>query len=359
MALQLGRARMINANDCTVKPPIDSDLPEDPSRTIFVTTGADQKPSHYTSACVKYYLSQQIHKMMSLGALNPGFNDYSIIQSLHAEVTQLLNDLPPAVRPETPDTSWDLQYPEVVKHRLQISIIASSFLLSLHRPLVARRPQSLELAISAAIQVLDASQLLFERTEQHQHKTYTLVFYTIDAGMLLSAMLAKFPREADWATEPAITALRQAVFRLSVLKERNPAAIAGEQVLTQCLERLGHGSEKLPTEPENHQTEPQRRVVEQGNRNRPHRRSFELQNAQGEESAQRPFSESTTLVSRGNTNQAESAWSQGQGVVDGQDLFAEIINDSAFTAAWLEQMNNISSMDFGFQDEDFNWSAVY
>ena len=55
---------------------------------------------------------------------------------------------------------------------------------------------------------------------------------------------SKLLHEADWAKHDAIAALRQAVNRLSVLKERNPAAIAGERVLTQCLDKLGCGPEK-------------------------------------------------------------------------------------------------------------------
>jgi hypothetical protein len=350
---------MINASDCTIKPPIDSDMPEDPSRTMFMTTGPDERPSHYTSACVKYVLAQRIHKMMSLGALSPKFKDYSVIQSLHAEVIWLLSGLPPAVRSEKPDTSWDLQYPEVVKHRLQISIIASSFLLSLHRPHVAKHPESLKLAIAAAIQVLDSSQLLFERIEQHQHKTYTLVFYTIDAGTLLSAMVAKLMHEADRVKHDAIAALHQAVNRLSVLKKRNPAAMAGELVLTQCLEKLGCGPEKPQSGPENHPTDLQHQVVDEGSRDQPHRPHVGLQNAQDEDPAHRPFGEDTTLVSSGNIDQGGSVWSQYHGLVDGEDLFAEVMNDSAYTATWLEQMNNIPSMDFGFQDEIFSSSVLY
>lgn len=350
---------MINTSDCTTRPPIDSDMPEDPSRTMFMTTGPDERPSHYTSACVKYALAQRIHKMMSLGALSPKFEDYSIIQSLHAEVTWLLSGLPPAVRSEKPDTSWDLQYPEVVKHRLQISIIANSFLLSLHRPHVANHPESLKLAIAAAIQVLDSSQLLFERIEQHQYKTYTLVFYTIDAGMLLSAMVAKLLHEADWAKHDAIAALRQAVNRLSVLKERNPAAIAGERVLTQCLDKLGCGLEKPQSGPENHPTVLQHQVVDEGSRDQPHRPHVGLVNAQVQDPAHRPFSEDTALVLSGTMDQAGSAWSQYKGLTDGEDLFAEIMNDSAYTATWLEQMNNIPSIDLGFQDEIFSSSVMY
>lgn len=58
-------------------------------------------------------------------------------------------------------------------------------------------------------------------------------------------------------------------------------------------------------------------------------------------------------------DQAGSAWSQYQGLIDGEDLFAEIMNDSAYTATWPEQMNNIPSMDFGFQDEIFSSSVMH
>jgi hypothetical protein len=359
MALQLGRARMIHASDCTVRPPIDSDMPDDPSRTMFVATGTDERPSHYTSACVKYTLAQHIHKMISLGALRPQFSGYSVIQSIHAEVNRLLNGLPPAVRAEEPDTSWDLQYPEMAKHRLQISIIANAFLLSLHRPHVSRHPESLELAISAAIQVLDASQLLFEMIEWHQHKTYTLVFYTIDAGIILSAMAGKRMHEADRTDHDALRALRQAVSRLSILKERNPAAIAGERVLMQCLAKLGHRIDKPQAETEHLMIQLQPQVVDQSRQSQPPGSSVAVPNAQDAESTYTPLSEAMTRVLPGNTtDQASPSWNQFQRMIDDQDFFAEIMNDSAYTATWLETVNNLSSMDVGYQDDFFNSGVV-
>ena len=340
MALQLGRPRMINAADCSVKPPIDSDIPLHPSLTLFASPGPDERPSLYSAAVVKHYLAQHIHKLMSLGAFQPDFREYSTIQSVHAEVMHYLSTLPPGMRPEHPDTSWDLQYPDIVMQRLQISIVAESFLLALQKPHAAQHAHSQLLAASAAIKVLNTTQLLFERSKPHQYKIYTLVFYTIDAGLLLSALLAKYPSVVEQLREVAVRSLRQAIDRLGVLKESVSAAVAGETALTQCLERLppkaGHyqaGNSDADTTPT---TTKQSEVTEQN--------SMDIRNHKASVSA-------SALL------QAQPTFNFDGWIGDGSDLFTQIMEDEAWTASWLEQMSSITSMDFELDGGMFEWSS--
>ena len=199
---------MINARDCSVKPPIDSDIPEHPSRTLFASPATEEKPSQFTPQCIKYALGRKIHELMSQGAFSSDFENYTTIQNEHSQIVKLMSQLPPAVQLDSPDPFWDIQYPTIVKQRLQISIVCHSFLLSLHRPHVHRHHQSLGLAMGAGLKVLDVSQRLFEVTPEHQYKTFTLVFYTIDAGMLLSAMVAKYPLDTLNFREHTLSTLK-------------------------------------------------------------------------------------------------------------------------------------------------------
>ena len=133
---------MINAQDCTVRTPIDTDMPEHPSRTLCAPIASDERPSNYSPQIVKYHLAQLIDRLMSLGALKPDHMDYGTIQSAHAEVGQLLSKLPLSMSLDKPDTAWDLQHPEIIKHRLTMAIITSSFLLALHKPHAVQHPQA-------------------------------------------------------------------------------------------------------------------------------------------------------------------------------------------------------------------------
>ena len=341
---------MIHAEDCTVMSPMDTDIPDHPSQTLFSIPAPNERPSFYTTAIVKHYLAHKIHKLMSLGAFRPSFTDYNAILSVHAEVIHALGNLPPTMRPEKPDTSWDLQYPEIMKHRLQISIIGNSFLLAMHKPYAARQAQSLELAVSAAIQVLDATQALFEKTRPHQYKIYTLVFYTIDAGLIISAMLAKYAlRIGKKAAEHAIASLHQAVARLAVLKVSVSAAMSGEKVLCQCLERLERQRGSIASNP----SQATVTTVSAAGQDITATAQSELET---ETTPTRPPGEMDGGEG-GVVVPIDPIFSFDQWGNAGSDLFTQILDDEAWTASWLQQMDSISSMNFEFEDDAFEWDS--
>jgi hypothetical protein len=317
-----------------------------------LTPAPDERPSLYTSAMVKHHTARHIHKLLSMGAFKPGFDNHEALRSFHEKTVQFISTLPPAMRPDHPDTSWDLQCPDIVKHRLQISIVVNSFLLALHKPHAARQPQSLELAVLAAIAVLDATQNLFQLTHSHQYKIYTLVFYTIDAGLLLSAMLAKSSSGLENFRARAIESLRQAVGRLKVLKQSVRAAVAGEKALNHCLERLGqkHG-----------QSPPGQRVIAT------YRSDSDRHYSQAAEDSilstpEDMLAGAGSTVSMGRAmGKTSHDFSRPESVFDqwkrgGPDYFSQIMDDDAWTATWLEQMNGIAGMEFEF-DQELDWDG--
>lgn len=238
MALILGRPRTINASDCTVKAPLDCDIPEDPSRRVPSTTNLNDAPSSYSSHLFHYALGQMTHQMLSLGADKPHLKDYNVVKTLHDQVVSLLNALPPVVRPENPDVSWDLRCPNLPKQRQHISSAASSFLVALHRPHAALHTESRHAAIQAALDCLESQQRLFELMSRHHYKIYTLSFYTIDAGIFLSATtLEHWPLDRS-LLQHIQRVLRQAIIRLDAMKERNPMAKSGAQILTTCYLKI-------------------------------------------------------------------------------------------------------------------------
>lgn len=358
MSIQLGRPRMINATDSTVKPPIDTDIPMDPSRTLVRPAQSNESPSDFTASLIKYDLACRIHKLMSLGALSSACPDYRIIARTHTEVKNLLVSLPPVLRqdPGLGDRSWDFQKPNIVRHRLTIPIIINSFLLALHRPHVLSYRTSSDASIEAARKILNLSQQLFEITSKHQHKTYTLVFYTIDTGILLSAIMLSRRRESSWTLpvedwNSLCSALQQSILRLRVLKESNSVADTGERVLQKCLARLlePDGSQPNTADP-----------------------GSNIFNDQFDTQGVIPLWQSMGSAQSYNTRYGSFVASPHQANTPGlsdstappeasedvlldpfsrPDAFNNIINNYSFTGTWLDQHMDARPSDEGMQDD--------
>lgn len=194
MALILGRPRTINRDDCSAKPPIDCKIPKGLSKLVpmAATAYGDQEPSSYTPQIFHYEIAHKIHEMIS------SVKDYYEVDVLHNQVISLLDGLPPAMRPQNPDTSWDSRNPNFPKSRKHIESVASSFLMVLHRPHVAVHPRSRQAAVRAALDTLHAQQNLFELMSEHHYRVYGFSFYTIDAGIFLSAVtIGQAPENND------------------------------------------------------------------------------------------------------------------------------------------------------------------
>jgi hypothetical protein len=74
-----------------------------------------------------------MHEMPSLGAGKRHVKDYSIVKTIHREVVALLDGLPPVLRPDQPDKSWDGIGRNLPIQRQQILTVGSSFLIALRR----------------------------------------------------------------------------------------------------------------------------------------------------------------------------------------------------------------------------------
>jgi Fungal specific transcription factor domain len=238
MALILGQPRTINANDCTASSPMDCDFPRHVRKTVPTGTNPNGLPSSYSSHVFHYHLAHKVHDMLSKGANKRHLKDYSIVQDLHNQVVSLLNDLSPPVRPENPDVSWDLQCQHLPKQRQHISSAANSFLMALHRPHVAVHTKSRHAAIQAALDCLEAQQRLFELVGESHYKIYTLSFYTIDAGIFLSATILEHPPVDQVVLEQIQSALRKAISRLTLMSDRSAMAGTGLRLLTSCYNKI-------------------------------------------------------------------------------------------------------------------------
>jgi hypothetical protein len=275
MAVMLGRSRMIHADDCTAKAPMDCDIPTDPSQIVPVPAIVSGQPSMYTSQLFKYTIAQLLHRAMSSRALKSPCRNYAVITNLHAACQALLDGLPSYSRSIDPDTSFDASYPNLAKQRQQIAIIASAFFLAIHRPHATARPASRSEAIAAALAGLTAQQCLFELCAEHHYKIHTLVFYTVDAVIFLTGMVLMYCHPAlptnNTTSVTAVTthdiplpairyALLQAVSRFSIMRHRSDVAREGEKVLRRCSDLVARRERdcraRVATLPQGHHAVP-------------------------------------------------------------------------------------------------------
>ena len=238
MALMLGRVRMINASDCTVMVPTDCDIPLDLTTRIPMPPSSAPWSSPYTAQIFHYTISHKIHEMLSSSAGNVDAQSHQKVQMLDNEVRFRIMNLPEALQPHVQNTVWDTGHPDLPQQRLQNGVIANSFLMALHRPYANTQVTSRDAGIEAALETLDLQQRQFGWLKKHQYRIYGFSFFTINAGIFLSAVtLERPPEQAEFAGR-IYQALEQAIARLAAMKEQNAMGKSGVEILSQCYRTI-------------------------------------------------------------------------------------------------------------------------
>ncbi|KAL3428107.1 fungal specific transcription factor domain-containing protein [Phlyctema vagabunda] len=242
MALVLGRPRIINASDCDIKLPIDCNIPENPKTTIPTavhSVGDGEKPSLLTPVLLMYSFSQFIHQMRGSGADKRCPKDYSVVSGLDHKVLELMDDLPPVMRPHNPDTSWDSRSPSLPRVREQILTAANQLLLALHRTHIHVHQESRGRAIKAAFAILEAQQRFFDKTPPNQYRFFGLAFSTIDAASFLAAIMMMQPPPDQELELKIQNIINQVAIKLQLLLEyRNALAASGLKLIRHCQSRF-------------------------------------------------------------------------------------------------------------------------
>lgn len=238
MALKLGRPRGINREDCPIHAPIDCDIPDEPSNTIPMLPNKNQAPSSYTAQVFLYQIGHRIHDMFSSGAGRASIREYGHVRDLHDQVLRLVEELPPAMRSGNPDKTWDHCRPHFSKFRQYIVTVTNAFIMGLHRPYIATHEASRVAAIEAALNILDSQQQLFDLMSEHHYKIYGFSFYSIDAGILLSAIAIRQVSDDPETMIKIRDSLQKAIGRLALLKNRSQVAKSGEYILSRCYTKV-------------------------------------------------------------------------------------------------------------------------
>ena len=343
----MGRPRLINTDDCTITEPIDCDFPRAPASSLYREPGPTDRPSSYTLQLVKYRIGQQIHRAMSLGLFNSQRTNGQVIQNMHLETVEILRGLPPSMRLHSPDRRWDMKFPGLVKQRLQISIVTNAFLMALHKPHTLIDSFSRQAAVEAGLMVLDASHRLFLSSEKHHYKIYTLMFYTIEAGILLSAVLMKDQLLLSNFAGRTESALSEAVMRLGILKESSTAAVFGEQVLGKCFRRIQEAMEAVE------QIRTKSTGLVDSTSQSQHMRRDMTDNVETVNNAMKCANAPPLAPPQSNFYET----------LDNSALDAEIldrfVNTQVPTLNWLEQLDTGQGSHYNDPNEDFAWNSLF
>jgi hypothetical protein len=238
MAIMLGRPRIIHMSDCTVKPPTDCEIPMELTTKIPMPPSSEPWISAYTIQSFTYGLSHKIHEMLSLNSAISDGQLYQDVQRLEDEVLFMMNSLPHCLRPYNFDASWDVLHPYLPLQRLQVGVTVNTFIMALHRPHAALYGSSRDAGIKAAVDTLNFQQRQFEKLQSHQYRIYGFSFYTINAGLFLSAIILDHAVASQQTFENISTALKEAIMRLTLMQEHSAMAKSGVDILRQCYQTV-------------------------------------------------------------------------------------------------------------------------
>lgn len=244
---------------------MECNIPQNPSTSVPGTPevmGERDQPNTVSQNLFLYRLSNVWHTVRALKADRPCPKDYSDVQRLHNQVDSIMDRLPPTLRSENPNKSWDDKYLYLDQQREDILTKANLILMALHRPHLEHHVESRRATLQAAIVTLQSQNRSFTKIMPHQYKLFGLSFYTIDASLLLSVVAAKhIPPKNDELMARIDYILRQAMDRLGIMYSYSPIARSGLAILRQCYYvfkrswESNSGTSKLPAgmaiEPEN------------------------------------------------------------------------------------------------------------
>lgn len=186
---------------------------------------------------VAYRYFREIHQLERNGA---EFQDYAIVERIHAAVKENLELLPSWCRLENPNTKFDqtcgCQWLAVAREGL-FSLI-HLVLLALHRPYIFSVTKSRTEALRSGIFILHAQERLFRQLEPHQCKVFNPVYASFDAIVLVAAIYVAFPNQNHERRAECVQVVERAVQRLGFISQFNRMAKSAHGVAWSLCHRL-------------------------------------------------------------------------------------------------------------------------
>lgn len=233
-AMNLGRPRMINAKDCDVILPVDQSFPDDLSHTVPIPQN-QHKPSPLSLLLFRYRIAGKIHEIREYG-LDKQDADYISLWTFHDKLNNLLSDLPSYLNPDNLATHLDVEFPYLRLHREEASSQLNLVIMELHRPFIAKHPQSRSAAMKAAIGSIDNQKALMGLSGRHHYTYFGFGFYTTNAAMMLAAIALIYPDENQ--VKLIESKVQQALSILVNIQDANIVARASLPVIQRLYDKI-------------------------------------------------------------------------------------------------------------------------
>lgn len=165
-----------------------------------------------------YKFLQEIHHLNSAAADDVGDR----VATIHAAIMANL-DVIPAWAQLNPQY-FDDEHPWLQAARETLYTEVHFTLLALHRPFIFQRPPSRAQAFQAATCILESQRRLFGLIEPKYYPSFTLVFASFDAVVIVAATHLLFPNESREQIQPSLERLQWALDQFYAMRGRNRLA---------------------------------------------------------------------------------------------------------------------------------------
>ncbi len=144
------------------------------------------------------------------------------VQKIHNAVVSNISRLPAWAT--SPSPTLDCKYPWLPAARETLITEVYFVLLALHRPFMSSLSTSRVEALKAALQMLESQNRLFSQAGSHMHMSFTIVFATFDAMVLVAATYLGFPSDNLELLPASMKCMQWGLARLDAMRARNTMA---------------------------------------------------------------------------------------------------------------------------------------
>lgn len=246
MALVLGRPTSMDKTDVNVTFPIDTPSTKNHRRTAPLPRSESDPPAPLTILINNAKFILVLHDILALHKEGVHPKDYTKVERLHQEIVKRLEQMHPALRSKSPDTTFD-ECPDCKWLPAARQILASqgSFLImALHKPYVFTNSNSRHEALKAGLTILRAQRCLFLNLQARHYKLFSIVLSTFDAVVLVSAIFILHPTENLPYLSDALQHFEWTMERFELVSSRNQLAKTALGVLQAVHVRLQKALER-------------------------------------------------------------------------------------------------------------------
>lgn len=245
MSIMLGRPLRVTLRDMETTPPIDAPVTQDRTRVAPYPRQEFDLPTLLTVQIVYHSVARFLIRV-SLIQPKPGMNDE--IQSLHEEIMDFSEHLPPYLWLENPDRRFDA-HPDcfwLPDAREAVEATIWFTILALHRPHIFRNSKNRSHALRAGLCTLRAERKNFNDRPLRKYRSFAYLFATFDAAVTVASIYTLYPKDNPRSREEAIQGVDTVIDHFERVKSLNPLAETAANVLKALQVRIRRAARGYP-----------------------------------------------------------------------------------------------------------------